>query len=138
MGTTGTINIIETFNVHCCTECGVSYALTAAFEDRRRDDHKTFHCPNGHRQHYPSKNDAEKAREEAERERQRAERLQQQLRRREEDLQSERRQHSATKGQLTKTRKRAAHGTCPCCKRSFANVQRHVSSQHPEYVETHG
>lgn len=134
MATTATLNIIETFNVHCCTECGVSYALTAAFESRRRNDHKTFYCPNGHRQHYAQRTEAEIAQAEADEQRERAERLAQQLTRRGEDLQRERRRHSATKGQLTKTKKRIGNGVCPCCNRHFSNVERHMSGQHPEYV----
>lgn len=132
MTTTGTLNIIEVFNVHCCTECGVSYALTAAYEARRREDHNTFHCPNGHRQHYPQENETEVARAEARQQRERAERLQNQLKRRGEDLTRERRSHSATKGQLTKTRKRIGNGVCPCCNRHFVNVERHMANKHPE------
>lgn len=132
---TGTLSIIETFNVHCCTECGVSYALTAAFEGRRRNDHKTFYCPNGHEQYYPQKSDAELAREEAQQQRERAERLVRQVNQIGDRLTSERRSHSATKGQLTKAKKRAAHAMCPVdgCRRSFANVARHIANQHPDY-----
>lgn len=131
--TTGTLNIVETYNVHCCTECGVSYAIADAYERRRRADHANFWCPNGHAQHYPQKNEAEKQRE-------RAEKLERRLANRDEDLRSERASHAstrgrltATKGQLTKTRKRIANGVCPCCNRSFANVERHMAGQHPEY-----
>ena len=49
-------------------------------------------------------------------------------------LTQEERSHSATKGQLTKTKKRVAKGVCPCCKRHFTNVERHMASQHPEYA----
>lgn len=126
--TTGTLSIIETYNVHCCATCGVHYALTGAYEDRRREDHARFYCPNGHGHSYPQKNEAEK-------ERARAERLERQLANRDEDLRSARASLTATKGQLTKTRKRVANGVCPCCNRSFANVQRHIAGQHPDYAE---
>ena len=46
---------------------------------------------------------------------------------------AEQRAHSATKGQLTRARKRAANGVCPCCHRSFENVARHVAKQHPDF-----
>lgn len=135
MATTGTLNIVETYHVHCCAQCGVSYALTAAFEARRRNDHKTFYCPNGHDQYYPQKNEAEKERE-------RAERLQRQVEAREADIRfeqrrlaNERRAHAATKGQLTKTKKRVGKGVCPCCNRHFVNVERHMTHQHPDYAE---
>lgn len=117
-----------------CYSCGVVFAMP---EDLRRellDNHaRSFYCPNGHGQHYTGKTAAQKQRE-------RAERLEQQLASRAEDLrvqraetETARRKLAATKGQLTKTRRRAANGVCPCCNRSFVNVARHVSSQHPEF-----
>lgn len=39
----------------------------------------------------------------------------------------------ATKGVVTRTKRRIAHGVCPCCKRTFANVARHMAGQHPDY-----
>lgn len=27
-----------------------------------------------------------------------------------------------------------ACGVCPCCNRSFTNVRRHMTSQHPDYT----
>lgn len=41
----------------------------------------------------------------------------------------------ATKGSLTKLRKRVGVGTCPCCKRTFKQLKAHMESQHPEYTE---
>lgn len=48
-------------------------------------------------------------------------------------LQAEERSHTATRGHLTRQRKRAAAGLCPCCKRHFTNVERHVASKHPDF-----
>lgn len=48
-------------------------------------------------------------------------------------LYAERKAHASTKGKLTKTRKRAQAGVCPCCKRSFVQLARHVRSQHPDF-----
>ena len=31
--------------------------------------------------------------------------------------------------------KRAAKGVCPCCKRSFVQLARHMAGQHPEYAD---
>jgi hypothetical protein len=41
--------------------------------------------------------------------------------------------HRSTRGALTKQRKRAANGVCACCHRSFANVARHMKTQHPDF-----
>ena len=48
-------------------------------------------------------------------------------------LRTEERSHQATRGHLTRQRKRAAAGVCPCCHRSFQNVQRHVQVKHPDF-----
>jgi predicted RNA-binding Zn-ribbon protein involved in translation (DUF1610 family) len=42
---------------------------------------------------------------------------------------------AATKGQITKIKKRVGKGVCPCCNRHFANVERHMETQHPDYAE---
>jgi hypothetical protein len=52
-----------------------------------------------------------------------------------EEVQRERRSHSATKGQITKLKRRVGKGVCPCCNRHFANVERHMATQHPDYSE---
>lgn len=132
-----TLSYTSTLIVQDCCNCGMTFAVPADFDERRRDDHGRFYCPAGHGQSYTGPSAAEK-------ERKRAARLEQQLASREEDLRVERASHgrtkgrlTATKGQLTKTRKRVGNGVCPCCNRSFANLGRHMSGQHPEYAEAH-
>ena len=51
-------------------------------------------------------------------------------------LRAEERSHTATRGHLTRTKKRVAAGVCPCCNRTFQNLARHMKGQHPEYVES--
>lgn len=128
-----TLQYTEQLVIEYCCACSMAFAVPADFQRRRQADHKSYHCPAGHGQHYYGKTEAEKQRE-------RAERLQRQLEAREADirfeqrrLESERRAHAATKGTLTKTKKRIANGVCPCCNRSFVNVARHVAGQHPDY-----
>lgn len=41
----------------------------------------------------------------------------------------------ATKGRLTKTKKRIANGVCPCCNRHFVNLERHMTGKHPDYTK---
>lgn len=133
-----TIEVKTAYVTHTCAQrgCGVSFAVEDGFDDRRREDHATFYCPNGHSLSYSGKTEAEKERE-------RADRLQRQVEQRERDirfeqhrLDSERRAHAATKGQLTKTKKRVANGVCPCCNRHFVDLGRHMAGQHPEFVGT--
>ena len=42
---------------------------------------------------------------------------------------------AATKGHVTRQKKRAAAGVCPCCNRTFKQLARHMKSKHPTYTK---
>lgn len=130
-----TFTHIETYEIEHCCSCGIPFAVTRDFQRERIKDRTSYYCPSGHAQAYVGKTEAQKERE-------RAERLQRQVEAREADLrfeqkrlENERRAHAATKGQLTKTKKRVANGVCPCCNRSFVNLGKHMAGQHPDYAD---
>jgi len=56
------IMLSSEFEVMTCT-CGITYALPKSFVQKKRDDHSTFYCPNGHRRHFPQMSDEEKLQE---------------------------------------------------------------------------
>jgi hypothetical protein len=133
-----TLQMTQTyFTIDCPRHgCGVVFAISSEYLDRRRKDHRALYCPNGHGMSYSGPTELEK----------KAQRLEKQLARREEELTremarvvDERKAHAATKGQLTKTRNRAAKAMCPVdgCRRHFANVARHVANQHPDFDVQH-
>jgi hypothetical protein len=35
-----------------CASCGIEFCLPRDVYERRREDHETFYCPSGHRNHY--------------------------------------------------------------------------------------
>ncbi len=39
----------------------------------------------------------------------------------------------AEKAAKTRIKNRIANGVCPCCKRSFKNLHRHMQNKHPKY-----
>jgi hypothetical protein len=41
----------------------------------------------------------------------------------------------ATRGVVTKIKRRVAHGVCPCCQRTFKDLARHMEGQHPDYAK---
>ena len=113
--------------ITCCRDgCGIVFGLEAGYYDRRHNDHGWFHCPNGHPQHYPQKSDLEKARVALQMERDAKEAALQRER-------STRLALRAQKGQVTRLRRRAAAGVCPCCHRSFSALRRHMQTKHPEF-----
>ena len=88
--------------------------------------------PQRHGQHFTKTNNT-KLKEEADRlkklldtERKRVEWAQTHNRHLEASLRSE-------KGAKTKLKKRIANGVCPCCNRTFVNVQRHMATQHKDF-----
>lgn len=112
--------------VIACASCGTSFAMQEDLEAHRREDHKTFYCPNGHTQYFPGKSELEKTKENLKWERDRAARLL-----------AERDQISAslrtTKGHVTRLRNRATAGECPFgCGRRFAGLTEHIAKVHPD------
>jgi hypothetical protein len=110
-----------------CATCGVDFAIPRKLQEIRLIDGATFYCPFGHHNVYgPGK-----SREELQRER--AEAFERQLANLDETLRSERASHAATKGKLTRERKRTTAGVCPCCDRSFVQLARHMKTKHPDF-----
>lgn len=118
-----------------CGQCGCLFGLSSKHDGELRRSGHTFYCPNGHCRTYGETE---------------AERLKAALARKEEALtrsaarvqelhaekeQVERQLHAA-QGVVTRTKRRISGGACPCCKRSFQNLARHMKAKHPAYAET--
>lgn len=117
--------------------CGMRHAIPSElddFQDRQHDNGErqtSIYCPLGHQHIRAGKGEAEKLRERLEGERRR-------LAATRDLLAHEERSHAATRGHLTRTKKRVAHGVCPCCSRTFQQLARHMKNKHPEYVAENG
>lgn len=131
---TWTEEITEQFESVSCGECGVRWAMTAAFIAQRRRDERGFYCPNGHSRYYPKQSEEQKLKDELERQRQALANEREHAARLSTNLKTERRQHAATKGQLTKTRNRIASGQCPHCGKRFPKLEHHMVTAHPDEV----
>ena len=111
--------------VECCA-CGVTFAFPQRLHKECMSTGKAFFCPNGHSQVY----------QESEETRLRKQLKEEQERYRQVELQltSTKDQLLATKRELQQHKKRVANGVCPCCHRSFTQLQRHMKTRHPEYA----
>lgn len=111
--------------------CGVEFAMTRDFYLMTKAEGRYWYCPNGHRRVWGGKTTVV----ELEESRARETALQDQLAAAVRDAE-------ATRAALIRDRHRFANGVCPSCNRYFANVHRHVTSQHPDYdvtqVKQHG
>jgi len=107
-----------------CPTCGVEVFMPAWLVKHRREDKATFYCFNGHSQSFRESENDRLKREIAEKQRQldsanaRATVAENSAR--------------AHKGKVTEIQNRIANGVCPCCKRSFQNLRRHMATKHPE------
>ena len=121
--------------------CGIRHAVPEELRRhqlRQRDNGQSvdsIYCPLGHT-HVPS-GEGESARLRRELDsKQRAldakERYAQSLR---EQRDAAVRRESAQKAAKTRIKNRIAKGVCPCCNRSFENLHRHMTSQHPDYTK---
>ena len=129
-----TITLQTTLELLTCVSCGVMFAAPEDFFTRRREDHKTFYCPNGHYLSFPDKSDAEKAQAEAEK----YKKLWKEQQAYAANVLSERnaaqRSLKATKAAHTRTKNRIANGMCPVCRRTFSPLSEHMHMQHPDYT----
>jgi len=123
--------------ITCCHEgCGIAFAVPAWWESKRREDKTWWYCPNGHQQHFSAETEAEKLRRERDR-------LKQQVAQRDDEINHQRdmrldveRRLNATKGVVTRIKNRVGHGVCPCCSRTFENLQKHMATKHSDYAKS--
>lgn len=125
------LTIPTTYTVIDCYKCGTLFAVPEQVRQEWLNNGRDFYCPNGHQQHYTESLHTKLEKEQAARrlaERRANARL--------ELLHAEERSHAATRGVVTKQKKklaRVAHGVCPCCNRSFPDLARHMETKHPDY-----
>lgn len=144
MAFTGTLNRVErgqqyagyaNLTVMCCPECGVIYAIPEVLraEACSQGGHKIeWCCPNGHNLGYPgesARQERDAARDQAASARARAEQA-------EASAATQKRAATRARNERNKARKRSADGVCPCCGRTFKQVQRHMATKHPDYQPT--
>lgn len=133
MSTTITIELIA----EACLTCGVVFGLSNSHQKQLIQTGSTYWCPNGHGQHYTARKQAEEQIKELQnklsQEREAAEYWRKSYYGEQEDHDGTKRRLSATKGALTKTKRRVGSGTCPCCSRTFKQLSRHMRDKHPDY-----
>lgn len=90
-------------------------------------DKQPFYCHNGHSQYYSGKSEAEKLKDQLEK-------LKIEKQKQEEELQNRLLDALSERNKAEKQLNRLHRGVCPCCNRSFANLQQHMKKQHPDAI----
>lgn len=94
-----------------------------------------FYCAYGHRQFYvEGETEADKLRRERDRLAQQIAYKDDRIKSLREEAEAAGRRAAAARGQVTKIKNRVGHGVCPCCNRTFENLARHMTSQHPTFT----
>ena len=110
-----------------CIECGISFGVPKSFDRERREDEKSFSCPNGHEQFYTEGTSTRLKRE--------LEQAEGRLIAAEDQRDATQRTLRTTRGHLTRVRNRIANGVCPCCRRTFDDLHAHMLTEHPHFSE---
>lgn len=123
----------ETYHVVLCYTCGNNFGVTSQLYTRAVEDKQGgLYCPScGKSTRWVGKTDDQKKIDQLEGKlKWEAAELARQI------IKKEAAQNSlrATKGVITKIKKRVHNGVCPCCNRSFVNLRRHMKNKHPDYT----
>jgi hypothetical protein len=110
-----------------CGTCGVWHAIPTVMYKTAVEEGGYWHCPNGHQRGF---REGRRERDAVLRER---DRLKQMIAQDDEIAASRARCDKAAK-EIDRLKKRAKAGTCPCCKRTFSNMARHMKTKHPEML----
>lgn len=116
----------KSYAYHCIT-CGVAFTVPQIVADRQAEVGGYHHCPNGHSQGW-AKDGSENAKLTRERDR-----LKQQNARLEMEAAAAKRETEAERAKVQRLARRAKAGSCPCCKRTFSNMTRHMRLKHPDF-----
>lgn len=113
-----------------CITCGIEFAMP---EGRHNwlVDHKgvLFFCPNGHAQSFSGETEAQKLQRALDAKKRELDAANHQL----ENVRELNEKHLTNLVKANKKLERARNGICPCCKRSFSALRRHMATKHPDF-----
>ncbi len=112
-----------------CCNCGISFGVPDHWENERRADKRTFCCPNGHPQAF-IESTIDRLRRETNAA---ALKLQAEINETRHVLLVTQKDRDSERRKRRKIEARISKGVCPCCNRTFDNLQQHMSTKHKEY-----
>lgn len=126
----------RTIRINGCAQCKCPWEIPEPlYIAAKASDKINFYCPYGHSNVFRAgPSEAELLRRERDRLKQQTAQLQDSINYQREARERAERRASAARGQVTKLKKRAAAGVCPCCNRQFMDLQRHMAAKHKGFV----
>jgi hypothetical protein len=128
-----TIDVVATFELIDCANCHIVFGVGEEHVARLRKSGANFFCPAGHSLSF-GESETDKLRKELERAKAQGDRLEARVTHLRDQAAAAERSRAAHQAQATRLRNRIGKGVCPCCNRTFADVARHMSGQHPDFA----
>lgn len=116
-----------------CGECGIEFAVPDNWLTKRKEDKRTFYCPNGHARAF-IESEAERLRRELTRQKQITEQVEARARNLAAERDRQQRSARAMRGQVTKIKNRLVAALCPVCDHAFPEVAAHLAAEHPDWA----
>lgn len=120
-----------TYTLRKCRECGLHYAVDSAFDRqcKEKGEKKACYCPGCSTSWYYMESEVDRLLKLVQSKDAQLDQKSAMIREQQKSL-------TATRGVVTRLQNRAKNGVCPCCKRSFQNLRRHMKSKHPTFADT--
>lgn len=125
---------IGVLQVITCGGCGVVYGLDVEFYNKKKEDHTGFNCPNGCSRYFSGESDKDKLQREISSLQNRISIHQNIINNKNHQIQQLNYSVRAQKAAKTKILNRVKNGVCPCCNRTFKDLQNHFKTKHPELI----
>lgn len=125
MGFAVAINKTVQYEYMHCGECDMDFAVPDEFYKKRKEDGERWYCPRGHCRVFRD-SDLERTKKALNEAQLRNNKLAT-------ELMNARNEADKVKKAKRKLEVRIEKGVCPCCNRTFANIQRHMATKHPEF-----
>ena len=113
-----------TLERHTCGTCGIIFAVPFDWINERRKTAGSIHCPNGCKRSWVE-SEADKVRKELRE-------AKCEILRKEQKILDER----EAKDEAERKLRMVSRGVCPCCKRTFSNLARHMKTKHADKAKT--
>lgn len=134
-----TLSVSSQIYVVTCGGCGWLYGIPLTMQERAKSHGLRWRCPNreclwasvGY-----NESDLDQLKKQVERAQQGSIRNREWAEREKALRETAERSNAALRGVNGRLKKRAAHGVCPCCKRTFSALSAHMKSKHPDFVES--
>lgn len=126
------IEVTTTLATVNCGVCGGVYAINERYREQCAQKGKSWRCPYCECAWGYSVGENARLKKEVEALKQKTAEVERQRAAAVAEAEHFRRSRDIIQGKFNHEKKRVRNGVCPCCRRSFTNLRRHMATKHPE------